>query len=63
MPPVELDNNAIDILNRIVLREQYETPSDAIRHLFNRHVIESAIIDKQDKEISKLEDCIRQLKG
>ncbi len=55
MPPVELDNEAIDILNRIVLREHYETPSDAVRHLFNRHVLEAAIIIKQDKEI----DCLK----
>jgi len=54
MPQVELDNDVIDILNRIVLREKYETPSDAIRHLNNLSNLQGAVIRNQDKEIDEL---------
>lgn len=63
MSQVELDNNAIDILNRIVLREHYENPSDAIRHLDNLSVLQGATIHKQDNEIAKLENEIERLNG
>lgn len=62
MVKVDLDNSAIDILNRIVLREKYETPSDAIRHLDNEHVLQAAVIHKQDNQITQLENRIERLK-
>lgn len=62
MPPVELENNAIDILNRIVAREELESPSDAIRFLDNGYTLQKAVILKMDTEIRQLEVEIERLK-
>lgn len=62
MPPVELDNNVIDILNRIVAREELESPSDAIRFLDNGYTLQKAVILKMDTEIRQLEVEIERLK-
>lgn len=62
MTQVELDTNAIDILNRTVLREKLDSPSDAIRLLDNLRAMQSAVIGKQDNEIAALKEENERLK-
>lgn len=59
---VELDSEAIQILSKILKREEYKTLSDVIRHLNNLCNIQEAVINKQDKEIDKLEKEIERFK-
>lgn len=63
MTKIELDANAIDILNWLIKRETLDSPSDAIRFWDNERLIQSAVIHKQTNEIDKLKCENERLKG